>query len=500
MLGDPAFLLTLVGMVAIMGAMAAVLLWTLHGDRQGHLRRCPSCWHDLAATPGLTCGECGFQAREEAQLHQNRRRPLLGLAGIAILLTLAGLLHWNSTVSKWTELLPDRVVVLMIPWSNGHDDLAIELLRRIRTAELGPAARAAALERCLGGDGSAPPGSEAWERRYAPMLLDMTRNAGPITPEERAALLDLPCRVDIEGPRLRLNGQPMTVHAEIAEWWPVGTECRLRIRPRDGSGREVVAVRSLDGRPVRLPIPVAALAEGASTLEIEVEVQRRTAAGRRRAESIVSGGVRWGAEISPESGTGDGAGDDSGGWEPAGEALLSLPLERCEPMEQVMQAVRTEEVRAVMDQVFSGAFHRSARGERRFGVRFNPSATALEPMRDLAIGLRVEVLEEGVPRRVSNLWWMGGPHDHPAATAYSWEILEEDAEALDRAEPGDPRWTLRITGDPALAARATAFARESASPPWRWFAETIEKPLLLQHREEVAPPRSWRVEAGAPGL
>jgi len=492
-LGDPGFLLTLVGMVAIIGAMAAVLLWTLHGDRRGDLRRCPKCWHDLAATPGVTCGECGFQARSEAQLHQSRRRPLLGLIGIALLLSLAGALRWNSTVSKWTDILPDRVLVFLLPWSDGHDDLAIELLRRLRLNDLTPEARMAAFERCLNGDGSAPPGSEEWERRYASVLLDMTRNAGPIGPSERIGLLGLPCRVEIEGPMLRLAGEPSTVHVEIVHWWPMGTECRLRIVPEDGSGREVVAIRALDGRPVRLPVPVGVLPDEASTLAFAVHVERRTAADRR-------GAAAWRGSVAERAFLeATDAADAEREWEPAGTGRLVLPLGPCQPLDEAMHAVDTAELRAVMDQVFSGAFVRSTGGERRFGVRFNPHATAQEGMRDLAIGLRVEVLEEGVPRRVSNLWWMGGPLEHPAAMAYSWEIIEEDAAALDRAEPGDPRWTLRITGDPRIAARATAFAREGSAPPWRWVAQTIEKPLLLQHRDEVAPPRSWRVEAGAAG-
>lgn len=64
------------GGVAI-AAGVVLLTWAMLGDRiRGgrRKRRCPRCWYDMSGVPGLTCPECGREARNERRLHRTRRR------------------------------------------------------------------------------------------------------------------------------------------------------------------------------------------------------------------------------------------------------------------------------------------------------------------------------------------------------------------------------------------------------------------------------------------
>ena len=60
--------------LAVNAGAVYVAWWALFKDRSRGRRRCPRCWHDLDYTPGMTCGECGFVARNEDDLATTRRR------------------------------------------------------------------------------------------------------------------------------------------------------------------------------------------------------------------------------------------------------------------------------------------------------------------------------------------------------------------------------------------------------------------------------------------
>src|SRR5262249_4981712 len=57
-------------------------------DRARGRRRCPRCWYDMSATPGLRCPECGKDARKDGRLFRTRRH--WRRAGLAVLVMLAG--------------------------------------------------------------------------------------------------------------------------------------------------------------------------------------------------------------------------------------------------------------------------------------------------------------------------------------------------------------------------------------------------------------------------
>src|SRR5262250_1829377 len=89
--------------------LAGLLLtaWSLLHDRSRGRRRCPRCWYDMSAVPGLKCPECGKAIRSERSLLRTRRhwRPML--PGI-LLLFLAGASAMAPAVisGRWVELAP----------------------------------------------------------------------------------------------------------------------------------------------------------------------------------------------------------------------------------------------------------------------------------------------------------------------------------------------------------------------------------------------------------
>ena len=73
-LGDWIFVLAGLAVIVVFAALVYVAWWALFADRSRSRRRCPRCWYDMAYTPGMTCGECGFVAVNESEFYKTRRR------------------------------------------------------------------------------------------------------------------------------------------------------------------------------------------------------------------------------------------------------------------------------------------------------------------------------------------------------------------------------------------------------------------------------------------
>jgi len=96
------FLIALVFLCAF-----CLLMWGLYGDRSKGRTRCPKCWYDMRGRrpgrEGLTCPECGHDARHEHRLLKNRRRWRVIVLGLLLLLPPGYLL---STVAGWYRERP----------------------------------------------------------------------------------------------------------------------------------------------------------------------------------------------------------------------------------------------------------------------------------------------------------------------------------------------------------------------------------------------------------
>lgn len=484
----------------ILGALLAcgliwVVWWAIFGDRRRDLRRCPRCWHDLSGTPGLICGECGYAARGEPQLHKPRRRWRVAGVAMLALVAAATTIRWHSNDASWTLTAPNWFLLAILPWSDGdRGDVVGELAVRLNMNELDEAELESLFARCMQGDGDGGPPSAAWARRYGP-YLQWWRRPGFGTDSQRSRLEALPAAVTMRAPPIWLLDAPTCVHLQVDDWWPLGTSCRVSIRPLVEGAQEIVTVRTI-GERIRSPFPflVPAPASGAATMEIEVTIERRLEPQEPAAGDVPAGAAPEPVERAERP------------WTLVQRSVASLPVGDRRLVADAMIPVDSDTMTTAISDAFSSGLTRWATGRRRFGVRFNTSALRGSEFADMAIGLRVEALESGVPRRVLNIWWNADPSE-PGPTA--WQIVHEDSEALDRLRSGDPNWTLRVTGSPELALRALALralalrdrggggasADKRTSPPKFW-AGSFVNPLNVVDRPEPAPPRAWTPDVG----
>lgn len=119
------------------GGLAAVI-YALLADRSRGRRRCPKCWYDMSASPGLVCSECGYEATHVKKFYKTRRR--WKVAAIATLVGVAGL-----AAPKAQEILQDGwdavpTLVLLVfygypslPW---YEDVYTVLDNRVRQGDL----------------------------------------------------------------------------------------------------------------------------------------------------------------------------------------------------------------------------------------------------------------------------------------------------------------------------------------------------------------------------
>ncbi|MFO0874213.1 MAG: hypothetical protein U0575_09615 [Phycisphaerales bacterium] len=502
-MNDLVVLLAWLAGAAFAGALVWLTWWAIFGDRRSGARRCPACWHDLSGTPGLTCGECGFAATDEHELHRARRR--WRVAGLALVVLLAGasVVRWRTTDVGWTSLAPTRLLIAALPWTDGERSAVFgELGVRINAGELDAAQLDALFDRAIRGDGDGAPPSPAWANRYGPYLQWWRRGgAGFGTAAQHARLDALPPAVALRAPPVWPLDVPACLHLQVDDWWPIGTECRVTIRPRLDDAIETVVVRSAGDRPRNpLPVVVPAPPPGAASVDVEIAIERRLSDDDDVAAPDSPHGAR-------ERAAADGGGERGPRWAFVDRRVVSVPVGARAAVTDVLAPVNSESMTEQMREAFSQGLNRWPLGERRFGVRFNPYAVAGAEFEGLAIGLRVEILESGVPRRISSLWWNAPPDD---SGQLSWEIVHEDGAALDRARNGDPRWTLRVSGAPEVALRALALRAPrrvdggpdpgpTKSPPdslVKYWAGSFEVPLAIVDRPGVAPRRAWRGDNG----
>lgn len=110
--------IVLAWIIAIAGV--ALIAWgrlrVLRARRPGGRRRCPRCWHDLSATEGLRCPECGRVAGSERHLHRTRRRWLPGIAGLGLLAMAPSVARAPLAADHgWPAIVPTPVLIAVFP-------------------------------------------------------------------------------------------------------------------------------------------------------------------------------------------------------------------------------------------------------------------------------------------------------------------------------------------------------------------------------------------------
>ncbi len=112
-----------------LGLAAALLLLAraLFADRSKGRLRCPKCWYDMSGTAGLTCPECGNNARHARRLTKTKRR--WGRAGLAaaLIVTSAAIASFPQLRGEgWVRVAPTTLLILGVPLCEDPDDVRIK--------------------------------------------------------------------------------------------------------------------------------------------------------------------------------------------------------------------------------------------------------------------------------------------------------------------------------------------------------------------------------------
>ena len=442
---------------AFLGLCFLVTWWGLFGDRAKGRRRCPRCWYDLSHTPGMMCPECGFSAPREQSLFRIRRRLIPALvAAVAAALGLAATIE-HTRASGWGSLLPTRLILVTLPIVSGGDNILVdEIVSRTSRNRLSEAQWESLINRCVRGDWRARPAGRPWQKKYGPLLNVARRNA-PGTLDIDEALLKIPPWFEITAKRAwPVDTQPCLA-VEYRDWWPVGTDCRVKLDPVWEGAEPLVLHRT--HRIVR-PYPLVLEnppPDGAAVFEAVIE--RRLAAP--------------GSE-----------------WTRVSEQTIRVPLEITDPIEEILVPADDHALDEAVVHAFSFSVVKWPSGRSPVRVRFDPRRTFRREFNDVAVGVSVELYRDHTLARRLDLWWLAGIHA-PAARQTGWLVDYEDEPLLMEANDTDGRWSMVVRGDPAMALRAGDAAR--------YWAGEFRVPLKVNHRKNPAPPKDWWIEpAGAP--
>jgi len=475
--------LLLVALVAAGGI--GITWWAIFGDKSRGRRRCPRCWHDLSGTPGLTCGECGHAARDEGALLAARRRWSIAAATVAFMVGVAGWARLEVLDAKWHTHLPDGALALVVRTldpGSVPDWAWAELDARASMDTLGADAAIDALGALVRPGEGIPP----WEPRARlveslastePEELDDDPSADPPTLAARAAartaflarrdaiVASVPVHVAVRLPAAWPAGEDP---AALAWGWLPGRGAQWRVRVE--GDREWIAAEG--GRPRRAPDRTTVL-----------RMPRPGAGGRVHARVE----AQWRR------------GSDESAWSPSTWVEVDAPV-----------PALADGLPAPVDDAAMGAAAREAFAlpVTAWQDDVRPVTFAFDPRPDfprsdgidrVLVGVVVELLEHGVPRRAVAFWWQ------PGAERRGSEVLHEDLEALRRlrdratADSQGPveGWSLRVRGDRRTALLASGVDRPPAATHAFW-AGAFEGPAIVRHERSPAPRRpSWRMPAVA---
>lgn len=115
------------GAITLGVAGLLLLTWALFWDRPRGRRRCPRCSYDMSETRGLTCPECGRNAKHERTLHRTRRN-WKAAAGALVLIAvgLATAIVPYARSPQWHRFAPTTLLIAEALPSNGDPAPAVE--------------------------------------------------------------------------------------------------------------------------------------------------------------------------------------------------------------------------------------------------------------------------------------------------------------------------------------------------------------------------------------
>ena len=464
--------------------------WAIFGDKARGRRRCPRCWHDLSRTPGLTCGECGFAARAEAQLARPRRRWWLAAVALLATASVAVAAQLSILSASWPTYLPAAVLVRMpraaatvpVPRAaerelgrrvaRGELDAGelLELVRSVAGSGVPVGGREEPLARVLAEASSATP-AEFLPVDGEPASSSADRHAALAAWRDAVAaeLAALPPWVDVATPVHLPEGCAVPAMVRATVWGDA--EWRIRARD-DGPWLVGDGLAGLSSQPRGGPVELAAaLPGGRIAAKLRMQVRRR--------------------------------GAPSAGWGPwADVAPIDVDRTVTPLAADAMPASASPALDDAVRRAFDWPLTVWDRGARVTAFHFSLGSLrdpGGDANADVAFGACIELLEDGAPRRRLRAWCTG--RDERSA---GWITEHEDEAGLARlrtlvaglpadADPATvPGWTVRVRSDREAALRCLATLRVGAPPARRWQGE-MEWPVRAVRSPAEGPPRSYRL-------
>ncbi|MCE9620521.1 MAG: hypothetical protein K8R92_11535 [Planctomycetes bacterium] len=472
--------LTLIWIAVLLFAATSIygLWWSIYWDRPQGRRRCPKCWHTLEDRFPFRCCECGYVTIFEKNIFRTRRR--WGWAVAAIVTMLLGTVWLRDQVSmrSWWTLFPDRVVILLLPWADSADalqDIPQHLAVRLERGDMSEENALRLLAQCAGGDASAPPGSDKWRIKYEAIAATL-KNSLPHAEASAKFVRDLELGLNTMPPYIRLDTpemwnavEPVVVSARVRNWWPEDSKIELRFESASGIPLSEEALRRLRQEEWERVTPTLSsstmFAFDLGTLPV----------GKHAGEIM----LRWEATLPAPTPTAEARRD---------EGVVGIPVEiEVQAAPQPLTPISSPEIDALVREAFEPGLLRWPSGRVRHAFQYKAYNTSSSDLEEVAFGLVVEALEDGVPRRELHVWWRGGR----GGSRSGWKVTLEDQEALDRAS-ANSHWTLRIRGDEKLARRAAGLY---AGPPvTKWWSGTIEMPMAVNDQSGERSGRVWMLQ------
>ncbi len=459
----PTWILALLAALTILAVnVAAVYVaWrALFADRARGRRRCPRCWHDLSRTPGLTCSECGFQARHERQLARTRRRWGIAAASIGICVCLAGWLHWEFSSTRWISLVPTSALTALLPINDANGTLHRELTRRAARDQLTDRQWLSLLQRCRKGDPWTAPTSDAWIDKYG-RLLSIAQgqifNSGEEEWIEGAEeiLLSVPPRVDLISRVWWQSGEPPRFDLRLRDWWPPRTACRVRIAPELEQATPLTVYRGARRGPT-YSFEIPELGPDRTELTFAVDVQRRPDKGEDEATTV-----------DPD-------------WEQVYRQTFTVRPPPGPSPEALPAPFDDPSLADAIEATFAQGVVRWDSGSRPVRFYFTPQQTYQAAFNGVAVGVHVDLVRNGEVARRLDIWWLAGQSE--ADRGVGWDSGRESDHLLHELKEGAD-WSLRVTGDPLLARRA--------GPVDRYWTGEVIVPVRVNELEGSAPAPAW---------
>ena len=476
---DTTLILVWIGVLLFATITIYGLWWSLFCDRAKDQRRCPQCWHMVLDRFPFRCPECGYVTLFEKNLFRTRRR--WGFAALTLCSLIIGTtwLRDQLVTRSWWSLFPDRIVILILPWSDDGEtlrEIPTYLASRLSRSDMSDANRLRLINQCASGDSLAPPGSVRWIEKYAG-IADKIDSSFPGVDTDTAtihecekAMNSMPPFLHLEAPTTWNSVEPLVAIVQVENWWPYASEIKLRVvgvntiplgaSDMDRLKHEVweranPAISNAEigkpwkdsrGAPTLIPIHLGQISVGKYSGEILFEWESTLPA---TADSPIESNAK---------------------------GVITIPISiDVLPTALALAPMSTPAIDELVKEAFGPGMLRWPTGRVRHAFSYLPYKTSSNELESVAFGMVVEALQDGVPRRRLHVWWRGGR----GGSRTGWEIQLEDQEALDIAAQNG-HWTMRIHGDESLA-RRTANSY-SANPVTKWWSGSVEFPLVISER------------------